>query len=425
MKKILIVSSWAPPAVGGPLNLYNLLSQMPAESYCLLTSYYGIDNYSARYGNWLKGKYIFYDNPGFINSSSSLRGKAEAISSSKGRERISKLRHLVKRLSFLKILLGPALIFSQIFMIVRQGMKTTKKENIETMLGVSDFGPALISTYLLHKFTKIPYSLYLFDLYKGNYFPFPGQFLATIFEKPLFRNAERIIVTNEGTKEFYAQNYSDEISQKIVVIHNSVFPEPYLKFQKSLPPYNPKPPYTVLFTGKIWWPQIGALKNLIKAINEIDDLDVKLKIYSPNPADYLKKIGIEESAKVKISVAPPSEMPKIQSQADILFLPLSWHTKSQAIIDTATPGKLTDYLIAGRPILIHAPASSFLVKYAKENNFALVVDEENIGKLKMAIKKLLTDTKLAKELIANAKKISLKNHDANKNATPFQSLFLK
>jgi len=75
---------------------------------------------------------------------------------------------------------------------------------------------------------------------------------------------------------------------------------------------------------------------------------------------------------------------------DCLFLPLSWHTKSQAIIDTATPGKMTDYLISGSPILIHAPASTFLVKYARENNFAEIVDtEEKINKFLPVVNEML------------------------------------
>jgi len=116
-------------------------------------------------------------------------------------------------------------------------------------------------------------------------------------------------------------------------------------------------------------------------------------------------------------------MPIIQSNADILFLPLSWGTKSQAIIDTATPGKLTDYLIAGRPILIHAPASSFLVKYAKENNFAYIVDDENIEKIKEGIKKIVNELKYANMIIDNSRKMFFKNHDANKNREKFNDLF--
>jgi len=55
LKKVLIISSWAPPAIGGPQNLYNLLRDFPEDSYCLLTSFYNIDNQSAKIGNWLRG----------------------------------------------------------------------------------------------------------------------------------------------------------------------------------------------------------------------------------------------------------------------------------------------------------------------------------------------------------------------------------
>lgn len=52
-----------------------------------------------------------------------------------------------------------------------------------------------------------------------------------------------------------------------------------------------------------------------------------------------------------------------------------------------------------------------------------MVDEENIEKLKQAIKKLLLDKNYGLELIKNAKKTFFENHDANKNALIFQNLF--
>jgi len=419
LKKTLIISSYAPPSMGGgPQILFNLLRDFPENSYCIMTSFHNIDNLSAKTGTWLKEKYIFYDN---ISASGSLKTHLEITKELPSRLILNKLRHLVKRIWFLGLLSGIFIIGSQIIMMLRTGIKTIKKEKIEIMVGISDYGPAMISTYLLHKITKKPYYIFLFDLYKNNFYPvFPAKILANIFEPKLFKNAQRIIVNNKGALNFYAKEYGEKIKEKITVIYNPTFAEPYLKLTK---PYNPKPPYTIIFTGRISWPQIGALKNLVKAVDEIDDLDIKLKIYTPSPTDYLKKIGIEKSEKVEIAVAPSQEIPKIQSQADTLFLPLSWHTKSQDIIDTATPGKLTEYLIAGRPILIHAPTSTFLVKYAKENNFAAVVDEENTEKLKGAIKKLLTDKKLAKELVKNAKATFNKNHDANHNSLIFQELF--
>jgi glycosyltransferase involved in cell wall biosynthesis len=423
LKKLLVISSYAPPAIGGPQMLYNLMRDFPETSYCIMTSFYNIDNFSAKTGKWLKGKYIFYDNPHF---SGFIQEKPEVTKEKPTRLILNKLKHLIKRSRILGLLGGIFIIGSQIIMMIRTSIKTVRKEKIEIMLGISDYGPAMISTYLLHKITQKPYFLFLFDLYKGNYYSvFPANILANIFEPKLFKDAQKIIVTNDGTKELYIKRYGKEIASKLIVIYNSIFPESYLKIQKSQPIYNSQPPYSILFTGKIYWPQIGAIKNLIKAINSIKDLDIKFQIYTPSPIDYLKSIGIEPSEKVFISVASPEEIPAIQTKADIVFLPLSWNTKSPNIINTATPGKLTDYLISGKPILIHAPASSFLVKYAKENNFAFVVDEENIEKLKEAIRKLLTDKELTKTLIENAQKIFFKNHDANKNSKIFENLFLK
>jgi len=397
--------------------LLNLLRDFPKNSYCILTSFYKIDNLSAKTGTWLKEKYIFYDN---TSASGPFKTHSDITKELPSRLILNKLKHLVKRIWFLGLLGGIFIIGSQIIMMVRAGIKTIKKEKIEVMVGISDYGPAMISTYLLHKITKKPYYIFLFDIYKGNFYSvFPAKILANIFEPKLFKNAQKIIVNNEGTLDFYIQRYGEKIRKKIVIIHNSVFSDNYLGFHTD---YNPKPPYTILYTGGIYWPQIRSLKNLIKTVDKINDLDIKIKIYTPTLVDFLKKNGIT-GKRISFSVAPSKDMPKIQSQADILFLPLSWHTKSQAIIDTATPGKLTDYLIAGRPILIHAPASTFLVKYAKENNFALIIDEENTEKLKSAIKTLLFDKTFTKQIIENAKNTFFNNHDATRNTLLLQNLF--
>ena len=128
------------------------------------------------------------------------------------------------------------------------------------------------------------------------------------------------------------------MAAKIVVIHNSVFAESY----KDVPARTAVAPYVILYTGRIYWPQIQALQNLVAAVKAID-LPVHVKIYAPNPPAYLKKLGLA-GATISWHVAAPKDMPMVQADSDILFLPLSWGTKSQEIIDTATPGKFTDYL---------------------------------------------------------------------------------
>jgi hypothetical protein len=52
---------------------------------------------------------------------------------------------------------------------------------------------------------------------------------------------------------------------------------------------------------------------------------------------------------------PQSELPRILSSADILFLPYSFSQIARKAIETAFPSKIADYLAAGRPILVFGP----------------------------------------------------------------------
>jgi len=409
--KTILVSSYAPPSIGGPQNLYNLLRDIDSESYFILTSFYNIDNISAKIGTWLKGEYIFYDSTSIKKNIIEETNDSKSIL--KKRRLINTIKRFIKKITFIREIIGIPIILNQIIGIVLKGKKAIRNKNINSIIGFSDYGPAMIGSYLLHKITKKRYNIFLFDIYKGNFFPFPGNILANLLESFMFKSAENIVVTNEGTRDFYIKKYGQNISKKIIIIHNSVFKENYLNTNKI---HEIKSSYTIVYTGSIYWPQIGSLKNLIKAISEIENISINLKIYTPNQKKSLKEIGIVESKNVEILVASPKEIPEIQNNADILFLPLSWHTKSQAIIDTATPGKLTDYLIAERPILIHAPSSSFLVKYAKDNHFAEVVDKEDNDILKEAIIKLIKNKEYTDNLVANAKKTFYKNHDASVNS---------
>lgn len=448
--KSLLVSTYAPPTLAGaPRFMANLLEHFPPESYTILTSFYNIDNTSAKIGTWLPGDYVFYDNP---NASKSTRQQQKALpteavnnpvvrlkkflrntfifplwvkaplSAAVKMDLVAKLKRYLKRNNFVKTLLGAPLILGQIPLIIRQGCKTVRNKNIELIVGFSDYGPAMVGTYHIHRITKVPFYLYMFDLYKGNFLPFTGSLLAMIYEPLLFKAAKKIVVTNPGTKEFYLKRYGDSMANKIEVIFNSTNPEPYLKWQTAIAPH--PAPYTILFTGSVYWAQARSLTDLIEAIDGMPDLDIKLKIYSPNPPEYLRSIGMT-SPRIEFSVAPGSEMPSIQSKADILFLPLAWHTKGPEIINTATPGKLTDYLIAGRPILVHSPAESHLAQYTKANGVAKVVDTEDIAALQIAIRQLLFDYEFCHNLVDNAKKLFFANHDLSKNVAKFESLLIK
>lgn len=409
-KKTLVVSSWAPPMIGGPQNLYNLFSQFSPESYCILTGSAVIQKKG--WGTPLPCRYFFYDT-GYAVDGDNLRV---------GINRTAQFREIgwptfggaVRRI------IGPIVsVLSLVYSIVRMtkvGIHLVYQEGVRCMVGISDTGAALISTYIISVLTRTPYVLYLFDLYKENELPFPHKFVARLVERRIFTRASVIVVTNEGTLRFYRSRYKSAI--RFEVVHNSVFPSAY---ESERTAYDPTKPYKIVYTGMVYWPQERSLMNLFRTMDELREFPVRLDLYVPNATLSLKR-RLEKRSNIRLMSASQSEMPSVQCKATVLFLPLSWQTRAPNIVTTATPGKLVDYLASGRPILIHAPPYSYVSQYARENSFALSVDVEDAQVLRDALLRLLQDIHFSKQLVRNALKTLRKNHDATRNAPRFAEI---
>lgn len=408
-KHLLVLSSWAPPMIGGPALFYNLFSQFSSLSYHLVTDsrtmVTGIDP-----SMWLAGQYTFIDRP-----CASKEDIAKQVTEGK-QTKTSKLI-----LKMLKIpILGPLLHLAGLCRTIRLYLKAAKliiiKDKPRFLLGISDTGAAIIATYLISHRHRIPYCYYFYDLYRGNQLPFAEKLVAHFCERSLLTRASYVIVNNEGTEEYYRNRYRDDI--RIKIIHNSAFPEIYERERQT---YNIKPPFEIIFTGNIAWPQKESIFNLIRAADLLIDLPLIIKIYSNRPpADIVAEIRLHPN--IRISYAPYSKMPQIQSQASLLFLPLAWNTKNKDIIATATPGKFTDYLASGRPILVHAPNYSYISRCAKQYELGLVVDKNDVQLLADSIRNFLRNPSEAQKYIDNALKIFYQNHDAKKNAQKLMEL---
>lgn len=420
-KKTLIVSSWAPPMVGGPQNLYNLFSQFSKDSYSILTSEKNIKSaqMSGVGGNWLPGKYFYYDKEGIL---AEIKEKPNPV--------LQQATSKPNKTSFKKIIaafIGKIPLFGKILYdylgaiyFIRRLMRQTKKTVIESraeiIMGISDSGPSMIAPWLAYRAIKIPYVLYLFDIYKGNLLSGPYKLIAKILEKQVLTEAALVLVTNEGTEKFYKKRYGNKI--KTAVVYNSVFTEAY---EKTRTPYKPQPPHIIIFTGNVYWAQEQSVVNLIKALDFLSDLPLELHLYIPQLIESIKKLA-QGKKNIKLLSANQSEMPKIQSSATLLFLPLSWNTKSPDIIATATPGKFTDYLASGRPMLVHAPDYAYVSKYTKENQLGLVVDKNDVQLLADTIRNFFKYPSVGQRYINNALKIFYQNHDARKNAQKLKKL---
>ena len=402
--------------IGGPQNLYNLLSQFPSDSYTILTSFLTLQLSGAKRGNWLPGEYVFFDHRGPVTREtdvpSAKSGKGPGL-----RVAVAELAMTIaKHIPGVSLLLSPLDSLSRIIQMTAAGIRIVRQSPGNVILGISDNGPAMLSTFLVGLFTRTPYTLYLFDIYKGNNLTPFDRLIASVFEGAIFRRARLVILTNEGTEGFYKERYGTDI--RTSVVHNSVFAEEY---EKARTPYRPEPPYRIVFTGHVYWAQEQAVMNVIKAVDHLNDISVKLELYVPKLEEPL--LGeVKKRPGLLLSSVPPSEIPEIQCAATLLILPLAWRSKSPEIIATATPGKFIDYLASGRPMLVHAPDYAYVAQYAKSHNLGLVVDKDDVNLLAQTIREFLDDPEQGRTYIENSLKIFYQNHDAKKNSRKLRRL---
>ncbi len=374
--------------IGGPRNFYNLFSQFPPESYALLTR------------------------DGMLRSAG-VDHTRRLVEPTNGPD--TRTRSVAGQVRRVLRVVSPVPTLLTITAMVRRGVAAVRRGGITRILGVSDNGAALIAAHLISRRTGVPYALYLYDLYRGNHLAPFDRLLARLTEDILLRGARPVIVTNEATESYYRAKYAQ---LELAVVHNSVLGEDYASHRA---PYRPTPPYTIVFTGHVYWAQRQSVMNMVRAMDELQDLPVHLDLYTPRP-DRKLEAAMRATHRVRVLSAPATSMPAVHSRATLLFLPLAWNTPSPQIIATASPGKLTDYLAAGRPLLIHAPTYAFVTQYARRHDLGVVVDVDDHRALAHAVRRYLQDPAVGERFAQNAIRLFAEGYEARANAARLLSL---
>src|SRR5262249_24872683 len=144
-----------------------------------------------------------------------------------------------------------------------------------------------------------------------------------------------------------------------------------------------------------------AFINLVTAMLNLPDTGLTLQLYTSARPDELERLGLRGPLEIHEQV-PACQAAALQCRADILFLPLAFASPYPEVIDTSAPGKRGELLASGRPVLVHAPATSFVSWYFRTHDCGLVVDRPDPGLLASALRQLLTDAGLRQRLVHNA-----------------------
>jgi glycosyltransferase involved in cell wall biosynthesis len=88
------------------------------------------------------------------------------------------------------------------------------------------------------------------------------------------------------------------------------------------------------------------------------------------------------------------------------------------------PTKAPEYMVSGTPIIIFAPEVTAIVKYARKDNWAKVITDNNINEICRAIKQLIENREMRQQIAKNAIETAEKNHNSTDVTNQFRKVIL-
>jgi glycosyltransferase involved in cell wall biosynthesis len=136
-------------------------------------------------------------------------------------------------------------------------------------------------------------------------------------------------------------------------------------------------PFTIAFAGTI--NSNGYIDALIALQNALKPVNGRLLIFGPLTTDVAQEVGLNDpSTEIRGLLTASDLLNRLRSEADALFVPMSFAASDRANMEMAFPSKLADYTATGLPLLIYGPSYCSAVAWARENpDVAEVVETES------------------------------------------------
>lgn len=370
--KIAIVSESLPPAQGGQsIILYRLLQNLNSQDYCLISPHKWVDEDAAlRESRQLPGKY--YQLPNHF-----LSGRGAHYSLANLRE--------------------DAAIPFAILSRAKRITDIIRREKCDIVIGCTGDVLDIPASYIASRRAEVPFYAYIFDHYSyREWYNSARRFWAKQIEPLIMKGATGVIVPNEVLRDDLRRHYGIEAT----VIHNSFDISEYEALGNEPSALNDDE-IKIVYTGDIYEAHYDAFRNLLAAIEMLEHPGVKLHIYTSRSTDELARENIHGPLVYHPHHAP-GEMPPIQRQAHLLFLPLAFKSPYPDLVRTSATTKLGEYLAVRRPVLVHAPEDSFAAWYFREHRCGMVVDRSDPAALAKAIRQVLYNKSLQQELSERA-----------------------
>jgi glycosyltransferase involved in cell wall biosynthesis len=385
--KFVLVSHVLPPlASGQAIILYRLLKELNPRTYCMIS--------------WQNQEY----RNAAATASPDLTGKHYHLRSDC---QIRSASPLTK---------GVVNTWFPIVMRAVQIARVARNEKCDAIVACTADLFNLPAGYLASRLLSIRFYPYIFDYYSQQWIKPLDRLLAGLWEPLIIKGAAGVIVPNEFMQREYQLLYGVDST----VIHNICDLSAY-----TGPPGGEEasshPDTRIVYTGAVYQAHYDAFRNLIAGMKEVNVTNLNLHLYSAQSAAELEEHGITGGV-ILHRHELLSAIPTIQKKADILFLPMAFTSPYPEVIRTSSPGKMGEYLAAGRPILAHAPPDSFISWYLRTHQCGVVVDRNDPGEVAKAITSILADREMQRRIRIRAKHRASLDFSLAKGQAAFKSL---
>ena len=424
--KLAVLGRYLPPFFYGQVViLYRILKDLNPDDYCLLSDK-DYDPYSHLRSSLLRGtlnstprlpppyyRLSSKRNPVFSELEGEPRGAAPAAAELKGGLESPLAKSLRSRLpEWLKPQVARELIngwrttrrlvkevLEKGFLYASNTARLVRREGCGAILACSGDPFDLPAGYLASRLARVPFYAYIFDDYLHQWDQTPYRHFARVVGPIVLKGAAGVITPNEFLREDYRRQYRLEST----VVRNPL-QIPEIEDADAAPPWPAEEgEIRIVYTGTVSMRyHHDAFRNLIEAIGQLGRPEVKLHLYTAQTREELERGNISGPT-VHHRPLSSSAVLEVQRKADILFLPLAFNSSSPEVMRTSSPGKMGEYLASGRPILVHAPADTFVAWYFREHECGMVVDRSERAMLARAIRRIIEDAELRRKMGENAR----------------------
>jgi glycosyltransferase involved in cell wall biosynthesis len=315
--------------------------------------------------------------------------------------------------------LGLLLNYVLIPWIVWRGVRLVRRENLGALFTVP-WDHFTIAAYFIHKITGLPLYMYIMDDPAGTRRIGGLQPVAYALLMPrVVRACKRVWGVSDGMCEYFDNTYGVKCLPLLPLLDLEDF-----RMKTARRPDHKDGSFHIVFTGSIYSAQIDAVRRLVRVVDQEPTRNggapetMQLTLYTSLSSAALENMGLT-GKNVRRDEVRPEDVARVMTEADIAFLPLSFDSASRHVVETSFPSKTAEYLAAGVPILVHAPAYSAVARYCRGHECGLVVDQPDEAALREGLLRLKNDVTLSRELSAKALEAAEKYHDTGRIVPAF------